>query len=108
MKVEKHGYMFTDKDNSKGGEISTVLSVLALVLIVAGIAVSYKKSGNAGIETGFLGTGSFIMSSAGLIIGLRSFKEKDKFYVFSWIGTLANGVIWIAVCSIIAMGIMIS
>lgn len=106
MKVERHGYMFTDKHNSKGGKIATLLAAAALVLIITGVVIAYKQHGNAGIAVGILGTVSFITAMTGMIFGLTSFKEREKFYLFSWIGTIANTVIWLVICGIIAMGIM--
>ena len=37
----------------------------------------------------------------------KSFKEKDKFYIFSWIGTISNGILWLGMCLIIAKGFML-
>lgn len=106
MKVERHGYRFTNKRDSKGGFISMILAVLALITLSVGIGLSYKKGGNAGIYVGALGTGAFILSSLGLIHGLKSFKEIDRFYLFSVIGSVSNGILWIAMCGIIAYGFM--
>ena len=50
---------------------------------------------------------SFLFATAGLISGLKSFKEKDKFYIFSWIGTISNGILWLGMCLIIAKGFML-
>lgn len=55
---------------------------------------------------GLIGTLSFAFSMAGLISGLRSFNEKDRFYLFSWIGSIINAILWIAMCAIIVMGMM--
>lgn len=106
MKTERHGYKFTNKMNTRGGIISTILSVLSVVAFIFGIVISYNNGGNAGLSVGAIGTSVFIISTAGLITGLRSFKEKDSFYLFSWIGTISNGLMWIAMCLIIAVGFM--
>lgn len=107
MKVERHGYRFTNKNNTKGGIIATVLAIFAFTALVGGIMISYKKGGNAGMIVGAAGTVSFLLSTIGLVQALKSFKERDKFYVFSWIGCISNGIIWLAMCGIIAMGIMV-
>lgn len=105
MRVERHGYRFTNKYNTKGGIRATVLAVVALILLVTGIVIAYKKEGSAGSVVGMIGTASFIFATTGLILGLRSFKEKDGFYLFSWIGTISCGVLWLALCGIIAWGL---
>ena len=105
MKTERHGYRFTNKYNTKGGIRATVLAAAALLLLVTGIVIAYKKDGSGGSAVGMIGTASFICSTTGLIMGLRSFKEKDGFYLFSWIGTISCGVLWVALCGIIAWGL---
>ena len=106
MRVVKHRYRFTDKNNTTGGIVSSLLAVVGLCLFVVGVIISYKEKGNAGIIVGALGTVAFIQSCIGMIIGLKSFKEKDKFYLFSWIGVIVNGIMWLAMCIIIAGGLM--
>ena len=108
MRTERHGYKFTNKNNTKGGIISTILAVIALISLIAGVIISYKNAGNAGVTVGAFGSLAFFLSSVGLVSGLRSFKEKDKFYVYSWIGTISNGVLWIGMCLIIALGFMVN
>lgn len=107
MRTERHGYKFTNKNNTRGGIISVILAIIALVTVVTGVIISYKKSGAAGTLAGGLGTMSFLFATAGLISGLKSFKEKDKFYIFSWIGTISNGILWLGMCLIIAKGFML-
>lgn len=106
MKTERHGYKFTNKQNAKGGIASVVLAVVSLVLVGTGIWVSFQKEGNAGIIVGALGTGAFFISIFGMIVGLKSFKEREKFYLFSWIGSIANGILWLAMCFIIGWGML--
>ncbi len=107
MRTERHGYTFTTKLNTRGGIVSTILAVIALILLITGITLSYKKEGNAGAAVGLIGTFSFGFSMAGVIVGLRSFGEKDKFYLFSWIGSISSAILWIAMCAIIMIGMMI-
>ncbi len=106
MKTERYGYKFTNKNNTRGGIISVILGILAFIAFMAGVIVSYKKAGNAGIIVGALGSTAFLITTVGLVYGLKSFREKDKFYIFSWIGTIFNGILWIAMCLIIAAGFM--
>lgn len=106
MRTVKRGYKFTDKNNTKGGIISSVLAVIGLVLAIAGIVISYKNDGNAGLTVGVLGTCAFLITTIGEIFALRSFKERDKFYMYSWVGTILNGILWIFMCLIIGLGML--
>ena len=89
MRTERHGYTFTTKLNTRGGIVSTILAVIALILLITGITLSYKKEGNAGAAVGLIGTFSF------------------GFYLFSWIGSRSSAILWIAMCAIIMIGMMI-
>lgn len=106
MKTARRGYRFTDKNNSSGGIISSIISVVSLCLFVAGVVISYKENGNAGLVVGAIGSVAFILNCIGMIIGLKSFKERDKFYLFSWIGVISNGIMWTLMCLIITGGLM--
>ncbi len=53
-----------------------------------------------------LGALSFLVSGIGLINGLLSFREKERFYVFSFVGCGICGIIWIITTLIIAYGVM--
>ena len=50
MKTEKHGYKFTNKHNTRGGIIATILGVAAIILLCTGIYISYTDKGEAGIQ----------------------------------------------------------
>ena len=55
MKVERHGYRFTNKKNSSGGKVSTCIGAASLISVVACIVMSVTKNGNAGLQVGMLG-----------------------------------------------------
>ena len=48
---------------------------------------------------------AIMLSIIGTVIGLLSFKEDDKFYTMSWIGSLAGGLLTIFMISVILMGL---
>lgn len=105
MLLKRHKYKFTNKHNSKGGKISFLLGILSAVLLICSLYMAYRDKGNSGMMMGLLGTVSFGVSTIGLLIGLSSFKEEDKFYLFSWIGTVMCGIIWVMIFSVIVIGI---
>lgn len=104
MIFERHKYKFTDKHNSRGGLISFALGTISTVLLSWALYLSFKCHGNGGILMGSLGTGAFILSTIGLLFGLSSFKEEDKFYLFSWIGSILSGLLWIIICAVVVIG----
>ena len=97
-------YKFSDKSQTLGGMISTVMGLAALVSF--GIYIAFQAKGNAGLEVGSLGLLSFMLSVIGLVIGLLSFKEEDKFYTFSRAGSLMCGIFAIFMVAVLMMGIV--
>ncbi len=97
-------YKFTDKHNTKMGITSFVFGFLALVMLCAGLKIAFDEKGNADSIVGVIGTLGFILSTIGLLLGLSSFKEEDKFYLFSWMGTITCGLVWMSIIGIIALG----
>ena len=48
-------YKFSDKSQTLGGMISTVMGLAALVSFGYGIYIAFQAKGNAGLEVGSLG-----------------------------------------------------
>ncbi len=98
-------YKFTDKKRSKGGMVSSLLLVLAATLLVLSIYMSYKNAGNGGIEVGLLAMVSLIISLAGFFVGVRSFKEENVFFGYSWFGTIGNTIVWLILGGLMLVGL---
>ena len=98
-------YKFSDKNQTLGGTLSLLLGIGSLVCLFYGVYLSFKAHGNAGIEVGSLGMLAFMLSTIGSIIGFLSFKENDKFYTLSKIGTLICGIMTVMMAAIFMMGI---
>lgn len=98
-------YKFSNKSQSLGGVLSTLTGLGALACFSAGVYISFKKSGYAGLEVGALGLLTLMLSVIGTIIGLLSFKEDDKFYTLSWLGSLLGGIMTVLMLAVIFMGL---
>lgn len=101
----KRGYKFTDKQHAKGGVVSIVLAVAAVSFLLSGVYISFQHRGNAGELVGVLGTIGLGLSLIGTIIALLGFREEDKFYLTSWIGSVVNCMIWMILGGMILVGI---
>ena len=97
-------YKFTDKKRSKGGITSTVLLFLAVILLVESIYWSFKSAGNGGLEVGLLAFMALIVSLVGFFVGVRSFKEENVFFGYSWFGTIGNTIMWIFLGCLMLVG----
>lgn len=100
MRARKRRIKFTDKSHATNGVISTILGGISIVLMLVLIAISYSKSGAAGVYAGSIGLTAFVIAVIGLITGISSFKERERYYLFSKIGSLLNIIIitlWVVI-----------
>lgn len=93
--MAKRSYKFTAKKHTKQGMASSALALLALILLALGILLSFRMAGAAGTAAGLVGFLSMAASFAGFIYGVRGFQEEDVYYLFSQIGVVLNGVLFI-------------
>ncbi len=99
------GYKFTDKKQSRMGMASTFLGAISVALIGYGINVSFNADGKAGTLVGVLALASFVISAIGVVLGIRSFKDDDVFYIFCWIGTIVNILAFVFCLSMFLIGV---
>jgi len=98
-------YKFSDKNETLGGTISTILGVISLCLLIYGVSISFRAKGEAGVSIGSIGLSSAMLAIFGCVIGLISFKEEDKFYLLSKIGSMLCGILSVFMLSVLLMGI---
>jgi hypothetical protein len=88
----KRGYIFTDKKNPVKGIMSTILGIIAVVSICISVDLTYKNKGQALVQYGAAVLLAVIYSIAGLILGIRSFREQDIFKLFPILGIVFNAI----------------
>lgn len=96
----KPTYSFAEKRHSQKGITSTVLGALSAVICIVLVCIAMVSGGKGGAYLGSIGMTAVIIAIAGLALGLRSFKEKNKLSFFSKAGSMINGtilVIWLAI-----------
>ena len=98
-------YKFSDKRQSLGGIISTIMGLLALASLIYGVYISFKADGYAALKVGSLGLLSLLISVIGTFIGLLSFKEDDKFYTLSKVGSMLCGILAVFMVAVFLMGL---
>lgn len=98
-------YKFSNKSQTLGGVISTLVGLGSVACVAGAVYISFKKSGQAGVEVGSLGLLALMLAIIGTVIGLLSFKEDDKFYTLSWAGSLMGGIITVFMLAVIMMGL---
>lgn len=102
MRRRKFYKKIRTKYDAKGGILSCMMALLSICVFLLGVLFSLTEGGEAGIMAGKIAAASMLLSFAGFVVGIASFKEKDKFERFSWAGSLANGVILVTyVCMLL-------
>lgn len=102
--MAKRGYKFTDKKHTKQGMVSAGMGAAALVLMAVDLFLAYRGSGQAGSIAGFFGLFSLLLSVVGFVLAVRGLREENAYYLFSRIGSVLNGVLFILWALIFIMG----
>ena len=97
-------YIFTNKTFSQKAIMSVILGVIGIASIIVAVAFTYVKGGNASLEYGGVVLLSLLYGFGGLILGILSKKEPDKYYFLSYLGMVLNAVILVMVSMILYAG----
>ena len=98
--AKKNSYMFTSKQHTQKGIMSTILGVISLATLVYAVVMSYLKAGDIPRQYGAAAMLVMIFAFIGIILGVVSKTERDKFFFFSYLGIALN-VLALAVISVI-------
>ena len=86
----KNGYIFTNKTQSNTGIMSTILGGLTIGSNLYAIMQSYALAGEVPANFGTALAFTALLACVGLILGIVSRTEKNKFYLFSYLGIGLN------------------
>lgn len=98
--MKKSSYMFTNKEHTQKGIMSTILGVISLATLAYAVFMSYQKVGDVPRQYGAAAMLVMIFAFVGIILGVISKTERDKFYLFTYLGIVLN-VLALAVISVI-------
>ena len=74
------------------GVVSVVLSGITIILFLGLLTACTALKGKAGLWAGAVGFSGMMAALAGVITGLRSFRDRQPSYGFSKTGTIINGI----------------
>lgn len=97
-------YKFSDKNHSTKGSISTLLGISSLALCIYCIITTTNELGRAGLTTGAIGMLAAGLAFVGCVLGLLSFREEDKYYLTSKLGSLLCGILSVFYIAVLLMG----
>ncbi len=83
-------YIFTDREHSEKGIMSTVLGILSFGTLGTAIYLSYVDGGVSSERYGAAALLAVLFMLVGVILGIWSATEKDKFRFFGVLGIIIN------------------
>lgn len=84
--------------------MSTILGVISLATLAYAIIMSYLKAGNIPRQYGAAALLVMIFAFVGIVLGVFSKTERDKFYLFTYIGIALNVLVLIVISVILYAG----
>lgn len=85
--------------------MAVILALIGIVTIILSIVMSYKNGGEA--KPGYAAAVllSMIMALAGVVLGIISRTEPDRYYFFADLGIVLNIIVLAAGGTILALGL---
>ena len=83
-------YIFTNKKESKKGIMSAVLGIIALASLFFAVYETFRNQGQALAKYGVAALFALLFALAGVVLGIMSKMEEDRFYLFSYLGIILN------------------
>ena len=93
MAGKRYKYDFAKKEHSKGGVESSIFALISGILFLISALWAFGQHGNGGIFLGAFGITALGISILGIRVGMKSFKEKNRDFLYSKIGTVANSIL---------------
>jgi hypothetical protein len=96
----RNGYIFTNKEHPAKGIMSTILGIISLATLIYAVMMSYRLAGDIPRQYGAAAMLVMIFAFVGIILGVMARMEKDKYYVYAYLGIGLN-VLALAAISVI-------
>ena len=86
----KKGYIFTNKEHPKKSIMSTILGILSTGSLILAVYLSYMDKGAENMRYGSACLLALLFAFVGVTLGILGRMERDKFYLFSYVGIALN------------------
>lgn len=100
----KKSFMFTNKEHTLKGIIATILGMISIASLGYIIVNSYRNDGQVPLQYGAVAFLTMLFAFAGIVLGVLSKSERDKFYFFSYLGIVLNVLVLAALSVILYAG----
>ena len=98
------GYIFTNKVHSQKGIMSTILGLLSLITLGTAVYFSYLHKGEPSVRLATAALLASVFMVIGLVLGVFSVKEQEKFWLFRILGIVMNVLSFIVLSLILFAG----
>ena len=88
--MKKNGYIFTNKEHPQKGILSAILGMISAVSMIAALYLVFLNRGVCEVKYGVATLLAVLFALAGLVLGILSRMEPDKYYFFSYLGLVIN------------------
>ena len=99
-------YSYQETNHSGRGIAATVLGAVSLLLFVVLTGISAMRGGSGGPWVGSFGAAAFLIAFYGMVMGLRSFRDRCRSYNMSKAGTIISGIVTAVWFLVFCAGIM--
>lgn len=100
----KKSFMFTNKEHTLKGIMATILGMISIASPGYIIVNSYRNDGQVPLQYGAVAFLTMLFAFAGIVLGVLSKSERDKFYFFSYLGIVLNVLVLAALSVILYAG----
>ena len=102
--ARKRNYIFTNKKHAEKAIMATILGIISTISLVAVIYLTYMQGGHAPVNYGLTGLLIVIFSVVGLLLGIVSIMERDRFKLFPAIGIILNSMALVGIGLVVYAG----
>lgn len=88
--MTKKNYIFTNKEHPRKSIMSTILGGISVASLILAAYLSYMDKGAENMRYGSACFLAMLFAFVGVILGVLGRTERDKFYLFSYIGIVLN------------------
>lgn len=102
----KRNYKFTNKNFSLISILSAIWGILSLGSLLVAIVLTFFRQGVASMSYGFTAILALILSVAGFVLGIKARQERERFYLYAYIGIVTNSLTILSLIALVVLGIV--
>ena len=103
---KRTSYKFMGRSHSRNGVVSMLIGLACITTFLSLVIISGVQLGVGSMLLGVIGMVAFVISIFGFILGVKSFQEKDIYYVAPVVGLGSNGIIMITLFCLYIVGVV--